>query len=517
MPASKGRTALPVIIQRLHKKYPDARYELLWDTPLELLVATILAAQCTDERVNQVTRTLFKKYPDAAAYADAPQAQLAKDVRQTGFFNEKAKAIKAACRAIVDDFGGQVPQTMEEMLTLPRVARKTANVVLTQAYKVPSGIIVDTHVARVSQRLGLSEEKKPEKIEEDLMEQVPQAEWIHFGPALVLHGRYTCTASNPNCPGCVLEDVCEKNGVDAKAAAARPRSAPEEEEEETPVAKKKPAPAGKKSSRSASHGMAAQLAELPESWKAVLADEFEKPYFKALEKFVDGERSKHTIYPPEEDVFNAFKFTPFDRMKVLLLGQDPYPGEGQAHGLCFSVRQDVKIPGSLVNMYKELKDDLGCKIPNNGYLAPWAEQGILMLNAVLTVRAGEPNSHAGKGWEEFTDTVIKAASDRDEPVIFMLWGAYAQKKEKLIDTGRHVILKAAHPSPLSMKKFFGSKPFSAVNDALRRLGKPPLACYCVIGAIRGRFSSLPRRRIRVTGPAVSCNLNSISHPPGTTP
>src|SRR5437762_50716 len=204
MPANKGKRALPVIVERLHRQYPNARYELEWETPLDLLVATILAAQCTDERVNQVTRSLFKKYPDAQSYAEADLKELVEDVRPTGFFNEKAKAIQAACKKIVEDFGGQVPQTMDEMLTLPRVARKTANVVLTQAFKQPSGIIVDSHVARVSRRLGLTELEKPEKIEGDLMEIVPEKEWIFFGPAVVLHGRYTCTSANPKCPTCVL-------------------------------------------------------------------------------------------------------------------------------------------------------------------------------------------------------------------------------------------------------------------------------------------------------------------------
>jgi uracil-DNA glycosylase len=318
-------------------------------------------------------------------------------------------------------------------------------------------------VARVSQRLGLTEEEKPERIEEDLMELVPKKDWITFGPALVLHGRYTCTSSSPQCGKCVLEDVCEKNGVDG---ASKPKAA----KEDKPVPRKTTTAPRK----STSGGMAAQLATLPESWRSVLSGEFEKPYFKKLEEFVDGERAKHTVFPPEDDVFNALKFTSFDKMKVLLLGQDPYHDDGQAHGLCFSVRPGVKPPPSLVNMFKELKDDLGCHIPNHGCLEDWAKQGVLLLNAVLTVRAHEPNSHKDKGWEQFTDAIIRAAGERDDPMVFMLWGAYAQKKEKLIDTDRHVVLKAAHPSPLSAKKFFGSKPFSAANDALRRLGKTPI-------------------------------------------
>ena len=173
------------------------------------------------------------------------------------------------------------------------------------------------------------------------------------------------------------------------------------------------------------------------------------------------ERRTHTVFPPEPDVFNALKLTPYARTNVLLLGQDPYHDDGQAHGLCFSVRPGIKPPPSLVNMFKELRDDLGCSIPRHGYLASWAEQGVLMLNAVLTVRAHEPNSHKERGWETFTDAIIRAVNARPSPVVFVLWGAYAQKKAKLIDASRHPVLTAAHPSPLSAKKFFGSRPFSA--------------------------------------------------------
>src|SRR4051812_32997690 len=193
MPEARGLQALATILRRLKEEYPDARYELEWETPLQLLVATILAAQCTDERVNSVTKGLFPKYPDARSYAEADTAELEEDVRPTGFYRNKAKAIQGACRVLVDRFGGQVPRRMEDMLTLPGVARKTANVVLTNAFGLPSGIIVDTHVARVSRRLGLTDEEDPDRIEADLMRLLPQDEWVAFGPAMVLHGRYTCT------------------------------------------------------------------------------------------------------------------------------------------------------------------------------------------------------------------------------------------------------------------------------------------------------------------------------------
>src|SRR5215469_11118812 len=214
--------------------------------------------------------------------------------------------------------------------------------------------------------------------------------------------------------------------------------------------------------------------QLPADWKEVLADEMKKPYFQELKEFVDEERSAHTVYPPEGDVFNAFKLTPYHQVKVLLLGQDPYHDEGQAHGLCFSVKPGTKAPPSLVNIFKELHSDLGCKIPNNGYLVPWAKQGVMLLNAVLTVRVHKANSHKDKGWEKFTDSVIRALNEREQPLVFLLWGAYAQKKIKLIDTHRHRIVTAAHPSPLSYKKFLGSKCFSAANNALEELGEKPI-------------------------------------------
>ena len=212
--------------------------------------------------------------------------------------------------------------------------------------------------------------------------------------------------------------------------------------------------------------------ELPDSWQAVLADEFNKPYFKQLEAFVDQERQTQTIFPPEQDVFNAFVYAPYEKVNVLLLGQDPYHDDNQAHGLCFSVRPGIKPPPSLANMYTELKNDVGFHVPNHGYLVPWAEQGILMMNTVLTVRAHLPNSHKGKGWETFTDEVIRKVNAKQEQVIFILWGAPAQKKISLIDTSRHKIIQSAHPSPLSARNgFFGSKPFSKTNEYLRAAGK----------------------------------------------
>jgi endonuclease III len=201
------------LLARLREAHPDARYELDWQTPLELLVATLLAAQCTDERVNRVTATLFKKYPSAQAYADAKPEELEEDLRPTGFYRQKTKTVQAACRELLARFGGEVPRTMRELTTLPGVARKTANVVLNTAWNLPSGIVVDTHVARVSPRLGLSKHDKPDQIEKDLMRLVPEEHWTFFGPAMVLHGRYTCVAKKPKCDGCTLSDICPKKGV----------------------------------------------------------------------------------------------------------------------------------------------------------------------------------------------------------------------------------------------------------------------------------------------------------------
>lgn len=215
--------------------------------------------------------------------------------------------------------------------------------------------------------------------------------------------------------------------------------------------------------------------DLPSSWHSLLAQELEQPYFQVLQRFVDSEREHYTVFPPEPDVFNALKLTPYENVHVLLLGQDPYHDDNQSHGLCFSVRPGIKPPPSLVNMFKELHNDVGFRIPNNGYLVPCAQQGILMLNAVLTVRAHTANAHKNHGWEIFTDAVIRHVNAKESPVVFVLWGAYAQKKMSLIDTSRHTIVQSVHPSPLSARNgFFGSKPFSAINKALREAGKPEI-------------------------------------------
>ena len=210
-------------------------------------------------------------------------------------------------------------------------------------------------------------------------------------------------------------------------------------------------------------------------WNPILRSEFDKPYWQQLQRFVADERADRTIYPPHDEVFAALHLTPYADTRVMILGQDPYHGPGQAHGLCFSVRPDVRVPPSLVNIHKELQSDLGLPVPDHGHLEAWARQGVLLLNATLTVRAGQAGSHQGKGWETFTDEVIRAVSAKDDHVVFILWGGYARKKKPLIDTDRHTIIESPHPSPLSAHHgFFGSKPFSRANDALVTHGQPPV-------------------------------------------
>lgn len=215
--------------------------------------------------------------------------------------------------------------------------------------------------------------------------------------------------------------------------------------------------------------------KIADSWKEHLAGEFGKPYFKQLAEFVKKENSEYTIYPPGKHIFNAFEKCPFDKVEVVILGQDPYHGPGQANGLSFSVNDGVKPPPSLVNIFKEIRNDLGKEIPKSGNLERWAEQGVLLLNATLTVRASSPGSHQNKGWEEFTDAAIKKVSDEKEHVVFILWGAYAQKKGAIIDSSKHFVIKSPHPSPFSADRgFFGSKPFSKANEYLITHGKKPV-------------------------------------------
>lgn len=217
------------------------------------------------------------------------------------------------------------------------------------------------------------------------------------------------------------------------------------------------------------------MAMIQNDWLAALRPEFAKPYYARLFRFVQEEYATQIIFPPAEDIFNAFHFTPLSRVKAVILGQDPYHNERQAHGLCFSVQKDQEIPPSLANIYQELHDDLGCYIPDNGYLKKWADQGVLLLNTVLTVRAHQANSHQGKGWEQFTDAVMEAVNAQDRPIVFLLWGRPAQQKAAMLNNPRHLILKAPHPSPLSAYRgFFGCRHFSQANAFLQANGVPPI-------------------------------------------
>lgn len=210
-------------------------------------------------------------------------------------------------------------------------------------------------------------------------------------------------------------------------------------------------------------------------WNPILSNELAKPYWAELQEFVQAERTQHDVFPPQDEVFAALHFTPYAAVKVLILGQDPYHGPGQAHGLCFSVRHGTGVPPSLVNIYKELETDLGLPAPGHGNLEAWARQGVLLLNASLTVRAHQAASHQGKGWETFTDEVIRVVNDKNERVVFMLWGASARKKKSFVDSSRHVVIESPHPSPLSAHRgFLGSRPFSRANEALVSAGREPV-------------------------------------------
>lgn len=217
------------------------------------------------------------------------------------------------------------------------------------------------------------------------------------------------------------------------------------------------------------------MTKIGNDWDIMLQDEFDRPYFKRLENFLTEERARYEIYPPQEDVFNALRYSSFQDTKVVILGQDPYHEPGQAHGLCFSVNKGVTIPPSLVNIYKEIENDLGIKMPGHGYLADWAKQGVLLLNTVLTVRRGQANSHKGKGWETFTDRIVEILNERQKPMVFILWGANAKSKTELITNKEHMVITGAHPSPLSAwKGFFGGRYFSKANRYLEITGQEPV-------------------------------------------
>ncbi|WP_017713601.1 uracil-DNA glycosylase [Prochlorothrix hollandica] len=458
------------LLHRLNLFYPNATYDLHWQTPEQLLIATILAAQTTDERVNQVTAQLFQVYPDVAALAGADRPALEEVLRPTGYYRRKAATVQAVCGELMARFGGKVPPNLEALTSLPGVGRKTANVVLNCAFNQASGIIVDTHGIRVNQRLGLTQHRQADAIEGDLTALVPRSDWIQWGNAIIYHGRSRCTARSPQCDRCGLQDLCPQVGV---------RPAPKT----ALKAALQTAPTSKKAKSSAQQldllTSASDPASRPEdpkdwdlgAWEPWLQDELNQPYFGQLQAFVAQARRQGPVFPPADRVFRAFHLTPPQETRVLLLGQDPYHGIGQAQGLCFSVPPAMTHPPSLRNIFKELQADVGGNIPGQGDLTPWATQGVLLLNAVLTVEAHQANSHKDQGWEQFTDGVIRCLSDRSAHTVFILWGAYARRKESLIDR-RHTILTSAHPSPFSARHgFFGSRPFSQTNAALKAQGQ----------------------------------------------
>lgn len=217
------------------------------------------------------------------------------------------------------------------------------------------------------------------------------------------------------------------------------------------------------------------MTRISRDWALALREETQKDYYKELSRYVENEYKTRKVFPPSEDIFNAFKYTPLSQVKAVIIGQDPYHNDGQATGLCFSVNPDTEIPPSLMNIYKELHDDLGVPIPDTGYLKKWADQGVLLLNAVLTVRAYQAASHRGIGWEKFTDAAIKIVNEQDRPIVFMLWGNFAREKKSMLNNPKHLILEAAHPSPLSAYKgFFGCRHFSKCNNFLKANGVEPI-------------------------------------------
>lgn len=217
------------------------------------------------------------------------------------------------------------------------------------------------------------------------------------------------------------------------------------------------------------------MVNIGNDWDEILKDEFQKEYYLNIRKFLKAEYSHHTIYPNMFDIFNALKYTPYAEAKVVIIGQDPYHGPNQAHGLCFSVQDNIKPPPSLVNIFKEINSDLGIEIPKSGNLTKWAKEGVLLLNNVLTVRAGSPNSHKGKGWEQFTDCIIKKLNMHESPLVFLLWGSNARSKASLITNKKHLILESVHPSPLSAYGgFFGCRHFSKTNEFLKQNGQTPI-------------------------------------------
>lgn len=350
------------------------RVERDWKTTFQLLVAMALGGASMDAGTRNALLALFERWPDAEALAGARAADAARVLAPLEEPRQRAEAAIALAGAIRERFGGEVPESVDAMASLPGVQRTVANVVARRAFGVVAGA---------------------------------------------------------------------------------PPSVPVEDDEPVPSS-------------------TVDASRLPADWEAALGASYAELDVPGVIERVAKERATGAVFPPAWETFTAFVHTPFARTRVLLLGQDPYPTPGLAHGLAFSVKRGVKLPQSLANMFHELVADVGCKPPTHGYLLPWARQGVLLLNSVLTVRASEPGSHKLFGWRELTNAVIRALDEREEPVVFAFWGGYARAHAKLVKSPRHVILENAHPSPMSVKAFRGSRPYSRINAALRQVGQPEI-------------------------------------------
>ena len=344
------------------------RVERDWKDSFQLLVAMVLGGASMTAGVRNALLAMFERWPDTATLATANRTTVARVLREGGLEKDRAEAAIALAAALHERFGGQVPQSIDDMVSLPGVQRGVANVVVRRAFGVVAG-------------------EAPIEIEEP----VPSSALDH--------------------------------------------------------------------------------SRLPADWEAALGDAYAKLDVPGVIARVAAERARGAVFPPAWETFAAYHHTPFAKTRVLLLGQDPYPTPGLAHGLAFSVKPGIKLPQSLANMFNELVADIGCAFPKNGYLLPWARQGVLLLNSILTVRASEPGSHKLFGWRELTNEVIRALDAREEHVVFVFWGGHARAHAKLVTSGRHTIIEGAHPSPMSVKAFRGSRPYSKINAALREHGQ----------------------------------------------
>ena len=351
------------------------RVERDWKTTFQLLVAMTLGGASMDAGTRNALLALFERWPDAASLAGASPTSVERVLRPLGLARQRAEAVMTLARALQERFGGEVPEDVDAIASLPGVQRTVANVVVRRAFGVVAGA---------------------------------------------------------------------------------PPSMPIEDDDE-------PVPAS-----------TVDASRLPADWVDALGASYAELDVPGVIERVAKERATGAVFPPAWETFTAFVHTPFARTRVLLLGQDPYPTPGLAHGLAFSVKRGIKLPQSLANMFHELVADVGCAFPTHGYLLPWARQGVLLLNSVLTVRASEPGSHKLFGWRELTNAVIRALDEREEPVVFAFWGGHARAHAKLVKNPRHVIIEGAHPSPMSVKAFRGSRPYSRINAALRSVGQPEI-------------------------------------------